>query len=853
MKIYNYIKIDIDTGEILEEDSYEYDGPVSQSGASLPLIYYVIYYIILAILMLIAYNNLPDEPDVPNHERGVELNRKGSSEPLPIIYGTRKVGGNDIYINTGGYHDKDLRIIQTISEGEIEGFYQDDEVDQIFIDDKKYTKYGTNVSYTLYTGTDTQTYNTNLNSFDNSWTYNLRRTAYIYWKFRWNEDKFRSIPNRKMVVKGIKCYDFRTETREWTDNPVICLYDFMTSTQYGLAIPSTKFNIASWTAAANYCDDQDWHLNICHMVNDNSGSWNFVQTILMHFRGYLNWWDGTYYLKIRDLYEESSIMNITDDNIYQNVDGKAEITITQPSRFDKPDGLKVIFIDENNNYKENYIYLGEQDGVIADFNLPGCTNYKMASNLGISKLERLRLNRIVTGKFRGDCLSLEPGDIVTLSSSALAIDESLMRVTSTNINSDFTIDLSMQYESYDLYDDDYDEDSSDVYEVNLTDPNDYSSIENTSISEETYYYNLKYYTRLLIDFDVPDDEPWFDHVEVWVSTTGDVEANYKHQTNAKNSFYLDPASPGDLYYIVLRPVNIWKVKTPWNQSPKLSTTVLGKSNTKPPSPNVLRAVPGNGLVNLYSEKIYSPDIEHYEFRFGSQWTSAVFLASLRSPNYSIKGIKPSGSTPFTFCLNTRASNDLYGETPQTDSVIIPNPVGYEDYTSFIFDSTADNYFENTDIIEYNEEDYIGIDTTSTDTTGVFISEIYDTGVTADEYYVYVDNELTVTGAGTAWEDQFPSTWLNGGATTRRWIQIFELDDAPAVSMKIWYRATSGNEWKYIEKAELVSGVVTARYFRVEIEITNPNVETRALISSYELKATNKELIKNVTNICKRSI
>jgi hypothetical protein len=29
MKIYNMVKLDMDTGEILEEDSFEYDGPLA--------------------------------------------------------------------------------------------------------------------------------------------------------------------------------------------------------------------------------------------------------------------------------------------------------------------------------------------------------------------------------------------------------------------------------------------------------------------------------------------------------------------------------------------------------------------------------------------------------------------------------------------------------------------------------------------------------------------------------------------------------------------------------------------------------------------------------------------------------
>jgi len=34
MKIYNHIKIDIDTLEVLEEDSFEYNGPIAECQSS---------------------------------------------------------------------------------------------------------------------------------------------------------------------------------------------------------------------------------------------------------------------------------------------------------------------------------------------------------------------------------------------------------------------------------------------------------------------------------------------------------------------------------------------------------------------------------------------------------------------------------------------------------------------------------------------------------------------------------------------------------------------------------------------------------------------------------------------------
>ena len=68
-------------------------------------------------------------------------------------------------------------------------------------------------------------------------------------------------------------------------------------------------------------------------------------------------------------------------------------------------------------------------------------------------------------------------------------------------------------------------------------------------------FTAKSFIRLFISFDVPSADPWFKHVEVWMSLDGDVDANYKHQINANDSFVIDPVEEGNDYWIKLRTVN----------------------------------------------------------------------------------------------------------------------------------------------------------------------------------------------------------------------------------------------------------------------------------------------------------
>lgn len=77
---------------------------------------------------------------------------------------------------------------------------------------------------------------------------------------------FSNIPDLRFYVDGIKVKDFREDpvTYAASDNPILNLYDYLTSNRYGLGIDEAEIDIPSFTAAANYCDtgSDNWDLVI---------------------------------------------------------------------------------------------------------------------------------------------------------------------------------------------------------------------------------------------------------------------------------------------------------------------------------------------------------------------------------------------------------------------------------------------------------------------------------------------------------------------------------------------------------------------------------------------------------------
>jgi hypothetical protein len=43
-----------------------------------------------------------EEPGIDDQSRGALVNKQSNIEPIPVIYGQRKVGGTRVFVSTGG-------------------------------------------------------------------------------------------------------------------------------------------------------------------------------------------------------------------------------------------------------------------------------------------------------------------------------------------------------------------------------------------------------------------------------------------------------------------------------------------------------------------------------------------------------------------------------------------------------------------------------------------------------------------------------------------------------------------------------------------------------------------------------
>ena len=237
---------------------------------------------------------MPDIPDFGDMQqdlnaKGVLVNKFSANAHIPIIYGTRKVGGNVVFLETSGTDNEFLYMAIILSEGEIDDitkiFINDNEVSwsgdlsdnterTVASDDANYYKESESlITVRPHYGSDSQSACSLLSTLS-SWGSNhrLRGLAYISFKFKWNADAYGSLPIINAIVKGKKIYNpnldgtltggsgsHRADTSstwEYSDNPVYQLLDYLRYTRFGMGITNSYFdsNFADWQTAGDICD-----------------------------------------------------------------------------------------------------------------------------------------------------------------------------------------------------------------------------------------------------------------------------------------------------------------------------------------------------------------------------------------------------------------------------------------------------------------------------------------------------------------------------------------------------------------------------------------------------------------------
>ena len=444
---------------------------------------------------------MPDIPDfsqniADQNARGVLVNKFNANAHIPIVYGTRKVGGNVVFLETSGTDNQYLYMAIVLSEGEI------NDISAIFINDNQVTWSGDiadNTSITVgsgdanfydgaslitcepHFGSDSQTASTLLSTLS-SWTSNhrLRGLAYLALKFEWNQDKFGSLPSVNAIVQGKKVYNpnldgtvtggsgsHRADTSstwEYSDNPVLQLLDYLRNERFGMGIANSYFdsNFADWQTASDVCDADITpysgasaiDLMDSHTVVDTSKkAIDNVKDFVRGCRAYLNFTGGKYNILVEST--GSASITLTEDNIIGGISVQSK---NKNSRYNR---VIVNFTNPNKNYQSDTAQFPPVDetglasadqhstmktadgGLLLEgrFDFSMFTSPYQAQEMAEIILRRSRSSLDISLLCDATGLDLAIGDIVNITHATPSFSAKAFRVQGMTINADHTVAL----------------------------------------------------------------------------------------------------------------------------------------------------------------------------------------------------------------------------------------------------------------------------------------------------------------------------------------------------------------------------------------------------------------------------
>lgn len=629
--------------------------------------------------------------------RGHLINLQEPLHEVPLLYGTMKVGINKVFVGASGASNDYLHFIGNLGEGPIEGFATEDrspsdptQVDSLYIDDKRWDEYGSEVvHYEIFTGTHDQSYCSTLHSAIPEWSENKRYTAYLYVRLKYDQNKFQGPPNITAIVKGLKCYDPRTSTTAWTQNPALILRDMLTrpSTRGGMGISTDRIDDTSFISAANYCDTKGWKANAD--IRKNTAICDNLILIENTFRGRLIFSETRIELRYMDLNYETPVMTIEE---FVDAGGVSSLKLREPNIADVPNCMRAEWISPLQKWQVTSYIFPDSAAIAAEgdyregyIDLTCCTDFALVQKLVASELERKRRCKEISFTGGRDLARLEPYDVIRVSSTFFGWSEKLFRVQSVEMGHEGNVSVTASEEYAAFYDDTYNMAAEMFYTTNVPSFLDtVPSVQGVSVAEELYVYGGRTFTRLKVNFDPPSNYPWYKHTEIWVKIGSDP---YKFISISTSDYILDPVQEGQTYYIMLVNVSIFETKQSTQQAYSVSHYVTGKTSA-PAAPASVIAIPTGDTVQIIAPDINEPDLVGYELRLGSTWEAAVFLAMGNNGQFFLTGFRPG---THTFWVAPKNNRGYYSSTKRSSSCLVLYPPNYTDKATWAWDFTTGDH------------------------------------------------------------------------------------------------------------------------------------------------------------------
>lgn len=423
----------------------------------------------LAANLIIGALTKSKQPDLNRDAQDRKQSIRQSISSRRFVYGRARVSGTLVYAGSTGSDNAYLHMVIPVHHGEfdaVEATYLGD----LLSTDARYTGL---VRINSHLGTSAQTADSDLLAESADWSsdHRLRGVGYIYPRLKFDQTAFASgIPNPSAVIRGRKVYDPRTGTTAWSQNPALCVLDYLIGTvptasgtePIGIGADlATEIDLDTFIAAANICDEQvplkagGTHVRYtCDgAVSTDASPAAVMEQLLTSCAGTLIYSGGVYRLFVGAA--TAATHTITADMLRGPVRYRP-----YASKRDSHNGVRGTFVDPLNAYEPadfpaqtSATYVTEDGGEERwmDLALPYTLDSVRAQRLAKQFLERSRRSGELELQCNFSALGIAVWDCVAVDIDEINLAGTKWRVKGWTLAEGGGVDLSLEEEDDDAY------------------------------------------------------------------------------------------------------------------------------------------------------------------------------------------------------------------------------------------------------------------------------------------------------------------------------------------------------------------------------------------------------------------
>lgn len=397
----------------------------------------------------------------------------------------------------------------------------------------------------------------------------LRGFAYTVVRIDLNFEDFQSgLPQINALIKGKKLYDPRTSTTAWSDNPALCIYDYLTA-DYGRGQPTTSIVTSTFETAADACDEiitvgKRFTCNGSFKTDQDPAQ--VLDTLADSMAGFITHSGG--WVINAGVYTEP-VMSLTEDDLVGGVSISPAASLkdtfnTVTGQFANPD--KDYVVTDYQPYKNSTFLAEDGEELNIDYDLLFTNSNQRCQNITRIVTERARQGMTIRMPCTLKAWPLQCGDRVTVTNSAYGWTNKVFRVVEWSFNINSAVELILQEDGAAIYDeaDEVNSDAfpntglGDLYVINA--PTSLNASTTTTLSSDGTSI-----TGLYVTWTAPTNGLATQYEVQWVAsgTAPLNETNYSVGFSSTTSYTITPIISGQNYYVRVRSINAQGAKSGW--------------------------------------------------------------------------------------------------------------------------------------------------------------------------------------------------------------------------------------------------------------------------------------------------